>query len=411
MAETDKSIVSTALFNVGTTGSKVYCKRLKRKKRKAKKQADKAPKIQQTSRQQSENTFDAHIDDEITAEEREIEKERMKRVAKKMENPKYLGTGYLLSKDFKRNSPPRAFITGDDKHYVYPLMFCARRAVIDKLPKHADQYPEEVATIPLCRYIHALCADVIDRNLSRANFVTKNGTTVDKNGIFKPIMNNIVDGMNKKEDGKRQFTIIDLTEPENKEFANFLANIKNLMIMTGAVPASCFPTSDGGENQITLILQLSGALQQHFHFDFNPELYKPHRNRRRKFRHQYKEFNGVSMFLNPSLLTQTIDLPQRDFRTGRNRQLYNTPISLMLMNGNQPHAGSPNETEDAVVKFFSYIKASADPDGDETYLYYDESCEYFLTACAIEENDRHFVKLVDAKMSKRRKTSSEGSLD
>ncbi len=324
----------------------------------------------------------------------ELEAKLMAKMAEKMCDPEFMGSGYLSSRDFKKNSPPEDFIKGDDKHYVFPFLFCDPRCSKGrKLPKRCEQNQDFVKSVALNRYIHKLCLDIIARYKAKANFVTSRGTTEDLNKKFKPIRNNVMD---KKEDGKRQFIIIDLNEPENLEFKNFLANIKNLMIMTGSVPADCFPTSDGGRDQITLILQFRGAAQQHFHFDFNPALYKPHRNHRRSSRMRYKGFNGVSMFLNPSWEEQTLDLPEFEYSTGKkkHKQLYNTAMSLMLMNGNQAHAGCANDTDEEVWKFFWYIRSSNHEDEEETYLFYSPSCEYFPVAQAIKKRGA-VVKLVD----------------
>ena len=340
----------------------------------------------------SGDDHDDHADDDGDVTIGMSEEALMAHCKDLMCNPDFLGDEYIKSRDFNKNSPPADFIKGDDKHYVFPFLFCdpsgrARK----KMPKHCEQDLEYVKSSALCRYINKLCGEVIARQKVKAEFVTKRGTTEDVNKIFKPIRNNI---MHKREDGKRQFTIIDLTEPENLEFKNFLINVKNLMIKTGAVPADCFPTSDGGDDQITLIVQLGRAMQQHFHFDFNPELYKPHRNRRRQKRMQYKEFNGLSMFLNPSWVEQTLDLPDIDHTTKSHKQLYNTPISLMLMNGNQAHAGSPNDTDEDIWKFFWYVRPSDYVEDDETFLFYSSTCEYFPIAQAINERN-HRVSLIE----------------
>lgn len=296
----------------------------------------------------------------------------MREIEENLKDHMYFVKNYSATDDFNHNDKPQCVLNSELRHYIYPFALCA--------PPPPEGFPADIEeikkgsfakTIPLCRYVHRLCTAVAAQRIKQAKFCLRaNGTVTDSAEIFIGIVNNDVgDDHHNVDDGKRQSTYINIYDEQYEQFKNFTLNVRNLIIYTGAVPINCFPTSGNNEpNTVTLILQLSGALVQHMHYDFNWHDYVPHRSGNRDDIGKHLRFNGCAEFINFSFDVQTIDLPEHNYVANQNGKLENSAMSLMLMKGSQRHAGSPNPTEFCTAKFFQYIRKPLNGAADIYYV-------------------------------------------
>ena len=142
----------------------------------------------------------------------------------------------------------------------------------------------------------------------------------------------------------RTISTLELSRKGANLSKEFIDSVMKKLISKRIIRADSFPCgSTGKATTIDLITSLSGARQQEFHSDYDPDDFDPAENR------QYAQVREASILFNHTTDTQYLACLERPFL------LELPPLSFIVMRGDFVHAGCENKTKKVLSRLFLYL--------------------------------------------------------
>jgi hypothetical protein len=142
----------------------------------------------------------------------------------------------------------------------------------------------------------------------------------------------------------RTISTLELSRKGANLSKEFIDSVMKKLISKRIIRADSFPCgSTGKATTIDLITSLSGAKQQEFHSDYDPNDFDPAENR------QYDKVRNASILFNHTTDTQYLACLERPFL------LELPPLSFIVMRGDFQHAGSANKSKKVLTRYFLYL--------------------------------------------------------